>query len=95
MTTNFWKSNRFPTFNFFMKIGKMNDKYNIMKGAIIMNDKVKQALTFVAEMIVEQYDITKNNVFKLNLKELVSEFGVKKNYTEFVVMTIYTTFDYY
>ena len=62
---------------------------------IIMESKVKQALTFVAEMIVEQYDITKNNVFKLNLKELVKEFGVKKNYIEFVVMTIYTTFDYY
>ena len=73
----------------------MNDKYNIMQGVIIMESKVKQALTFVAEMIVEQYDITKNNVFKLNLKELVKEFGVKKNYIEFVVMTIYTTFDYY
>lgn len=60
-----------------------------------MESKVKQALKFVSDMIVEQYDITKNNVFKLNLKELVKEFGVKKNYIEFVVMTIYTTFDYY
>ena len=73
----------------------MSYKYNIIQGAIIMNENIKQALNFCAEMIVEQYDITKNNVFKLNLKELVKEFGVKKNYIEFVAMTIYTTFDYY
>ena len=60
-----------------------------------LSKDVKQALTFCAEMIVEQYDITKNNVFKLNLKELIKEFGVKKDYSEFVAMTIVTSFDYY
>ena len=59
-----------------------------------LSKDVKQALTFCADMIVEQYDITKNNVFKFDLRNLISEFGVKKQYSEFVAMTIVTSFDY-
>ena len=61
---------------------------------IIMESKVKQALTFVAEMIVNEFDITENNVFKFDLEKLVTEWGVKKTYSDFVSMCILTSFNY-
>lgn len=60
-----------------------------------MESKVKQALKFVSDMIIREYDITENNVFKFDLKKLISDFGVKKPYVDFVAMCIYTNFEYY
>lgn len=61
----------------------------------MLSENVKQALTYVSEMIIREFDITKNNVLKLDLKKLAVDFGVKSQYSEFVAMTIATSFEYY
>ena len=61
----------------------------------MLTENVKQALTYVSEMVIKEFDITSKNVFKFDLKKLAVEFGVKEHYSDFVAMTIATSFNYY
>jgi hypothetical protein len=60
-----------------------------------MESKIKQALEIISKMIIEENNINKNNVFNFNLSKLVKDFGVKKTYQDFVVMSILTNFEYH
>lgn len=60
-----------------------------------MNDKIKQALKFVSDMVISENGITESNVFEFDLRKLLTDFGVKSQYIDFVSMCIYTSFEYY